>query len=539
MVPAKSGRMHVRLADDAFALSTQNGLPYLDIDQILARAADSGANAVHPGYGFLAENAVFAQRCCRSRDRLRRAAGVRHRCHGKQDRGPCYRGAAPGCRSCQAPGNRSPASRKQPKSPARLDFRWRSRHPRAAEGADSVWRIRLTRSKPLLPAATGEATRYFGNPAVYAERYLGAARHIEVQLMADRHGNAVWLGERDCSVQRRHQKLIEEAPAVGLQPETRQALGEAAIALARAVGYENAGTVEFMVEPSGEFFFLEMNTRIQVEHTITEETTGIDLVREQLLVAMGEPLSFSQDSIETRGHAIQLRINAEDPGRDFTPMPGVIEKLRFPLGPGVRIDSAAEPGSAVLPAYDSLIAKLVLHGRNRDEALARARRALDEFEIGGVPSTIDFHRCVLDEPTFIAGGVTTRYLSDHPEVIPPAWEGTVGAPAESGPAHEQIVEVNGRRFSVKTFGDAPRAPAPTGKTARAAPKRNAAGTGAAGHGGADLISPIQGTVLRVGVERGRNRCRRRPDRSRRSDEDGKRDSRPSRRSRAGNFGRTF
>jgi acetyl-CoA/propionyl-CoA carboxylase biotin carboxyl carrier protein len=286
-----------------------------------------------------------------------------------------------------------------------------------------------------------------------------------------------------------------------VRPETREALGAASVALARAVGYENAGTVEFMVEPSGEFYFLEMNTRIQVEHTITEETTGIDLVREQLLVAMGEPLSFSQESIETRGHAIQLRINAEDPGRDFTPMPGTIEKLRFPLGPGVRIDSAAEPGSAVLPAYDSLIAKLVLWGRDRDEALARARRALDEFEVCGVPSTIGFHRRVLDEPSFIAGGVTTRYLNEHPEVIPAPWNGAIGVSGETEPASEQIVEVNGRRFSVKTFGEATRAVA-LAKPSKSAPKRSTVGGGAGGHGGADLISPIQGTVLRVATEVG-------------------------------------
>jgi acetyl-CoA/propionyl-CoA carboxylase biotin carboxyl carrier protein len=351
--------------------------------------------------------------------------------------------------------------------------------------------------------SSGEALRYFGNAAVYAERYLGAARHIEMQLMADSHGNAVWLGERDCSVQRRHQKLIEEAPAVGLDPATRQSLGEASVALAREVGYQNAGTVEFMVEPSGAFYFLEMNTRIQVEHTITEETTGIDLVREQLLVAGGAPLSFTQESIETRGHSIQLRINAEDPGRNFAPIPGEITSLRFPLGPGVRIDSAAEPGFVVLPAYDSLIAKLVITGRDRNEALARARRALDEFQIEGVPSTIAFHRRVLDDAAFIVGGVTTRYLTEHPDVIPPAWTGETATPAESAQASEQILEVNGRRFSVRTFGDELQEPARSVATAKIAPKRSSNGAGTAGgHGGADLISPIQGTVLRVAVETG-------------------------------------
>ncbi len=498
--PGEERALHVRLADDAYALSDQNGLPYLDIEQILNRAREAGANAVHPGYGFLAENATFAERSA--------------------DAGLVFVGPPPSAIAAMGskiearaiavqagvpvvPGTGQPLAGVEEAIEVAQAIGFPVAFKASAGGGGRGFRVAQTADdvEAAFTGSSGEATRYFGNSAVYAERYLGAARHIEMQLMADSHGNAVWLGERDCSVQRRHQKLIEEAPAVELRPETRQALGDASVALARKVGYQNAGTVEFMVEPSGEFFFLEMNTRIQVEHTITEETTGIDLVREQLLIAAGQPLSFSQESIETRGHAIQLRINAEDPGRDFTPMPGVIEQLRFPLGPGVRIDSAAEPGSAVLPAYDSLIAKLVIYGRDRAEALARARRALDEFEIGGVPSTIGFHRRVMDDPAFIAGGVTTRYLNEHPEVIPPAWEGSVGIPGETTPPTEQVVEVNGRRFSVKTFGDAPMAIA-SSKPGKSAPKRSMAGGGASGHGGADLISPIQGTVLRVAIETG-------------------------------------
>jgi acetyl-CoA/propionyl-CoA carboxylase biotin carboxyl carrier protein len=498
--PGEERALHVRLADDAYALSDTNGLPYLDIDQILARAVESGANAVHPGYGFLAENATFAERCDE--------AGIVF--VGPPASAIAAMGSKIEARAIAVlagvpvvPGTGQPLSGVTEALETANTIGFPVAFKASAGGGGRGFRVAqsVDEVEAAFTGSSGEAARYFGNPAVYAERYLGAARHIEMQLMADGHGNAVWLGERDCSVQRRHQKLIEEAPAVGLRPETREALGAASVALARAVGYENAGTVEFMVEPSGEFYFLEMNTRIQVEHTITEETTGIDLVREQLLVAMGGPLSFSQESIETRGHAIQLRINAEDPGRDFTPMPGTIEKLRFPLGPGVRIDSAAEPGSAVLPAYDSLIAKLVLWGRDRDEALARARRALDEFEVCGVPSTIGFHRRVLDEPSFIAGGVTTRYLNEHPEVIPAPWNGAIGVSGETEPASEQIVEVNGRRFSVKTFGEAPRAVA-LAKPSKSAPKRSTVGGGASGHGGADLISPIQGTVLRVATEVG-------------------------------------
>ncbi len=499
--PGEERALHVRLADDAYALSDVNGLPYLDLDQILARAVESGATAVHPGYGFLAENAIFAERCADAGIVFvgPPASAIAAMGSKIEARAIAVQAGVP-----VVPGTGQPLSGMEEAVETANAIGFPVAFKASAGGGGRGFRVAqsIDEVESAFTGSTGEATRYFGNPAVYVERYLGAARHIEMQLMADKHGNTVWLGERDCSVQRRHQKLIEEAPAVDLRPETRQALGAASVALAKSVGYENAGTVEFMVEPSGEFFFLEMNTRIQVEHTITEETTGIDLVREQLLVAMGEPLSFSQDSLETRGHAIQLRINAEDPGRDFTPMPGTIETIRFPLGPGVRIDSAAEPGSAVLPAYDSLIAKLVLHGRDRDEALARARRALDEFEIGGVPSTIGFHRRVLDEPAFIAGGVTTRYLNEHPEVIPPVWKGTVAAPPEPESASEQIVEVNGRRFAVKTFGDAPGAAVSTRQSRKSAPKRSAAGSGTAGHGGADLISPIQGTVLRIGVELG-------------------------------------
>ncbi len=498
--PGEERALHVRLADDAYALTDQQGLPYLDIDQILDRAREAKASAVHPGYGFLAENATFAERSTEAGLVFvgPPASAIAAMGSKIEARAIAVQAGVP-----VVPGTGQPLSGVDEAMETAQAIGFPVAFKASAGGGGRGFRVAQTADdvEAAFTGSSGEATRYFGNPAVYAERYLGAARHIEMQLMADAHGNAVWLGERDCSVQRRHQKLIEEAPAVELRPETRQALGDASVALARKVGYQNAGTVEFMVEPSGEFFFLEMNTRIQVEHTITEETTGIDLVREQLLIAAGEPLSFSQESIKTRGHAIQLRINAEDPGRDFTPMPGVIEQLRFPLGPGVRIDSAAEPGTAVLPAYDSLIAKLVIFGRDRAEALARARRALDEFEIGGVPSTIGFHRRVLDDPAFIAGGVTTRYLNEHPDVIPPAWEGTVGVPGETVPPNEQVVEVNGHRFSVKTFGDAPRAVAAS-KPGKSAPKRSSAGGGASGQGGADLISPIQGTVLRVAIETG-------------------------------------
>ena len=331
------------LADDAYALTDANGLPYLDIEQIIDRAIESGANAIHPGYGFLAENAAFAERCA--------SAGITF--IGPPPSAIAAMGSKIEARAIAVqagvpvvPGTGEPLPDLDAAIAAAESIGFPVAFKASAGGGGRGFRVAMSADEveSAFTGSSGEALRYFGNAAVYAERYLGAARHIEMQLMADSHGNAVWLGERDCSVQRRHQKLIEEAPAVGLDPATRQALGEASVALAREVGYQNAGTVEFMVEPSGAFYFLEMNTRIQVEHTITEETTGIDLVREQLLVASGEPLSFTQESIETRGHSIQFRINAEDPGAISPQLRERSPGLRFPLGPGVRVDTAAEPG---------------------------------------------------------------------------------------------------------------------------------------------------------------------------------------------------
>ena len=262
---------------------------------------------------------------------------------------------------------------------------------------------------PALMSAAAEAQAAFGDAEMYIERYLPSVRHVEVQVFADAHGATVHLGERDCSVQRRHQKLVEEAPAPGLTDSTRKKLGEAAVKAAEAVGYRNAGTVEFLMDPDGNFFFSEMNVRIQVEHPVTEMVTGLDLVREQIRVAAGEPLSFSQESVRISGASIECRINAEDPER-FIPSPGTITSFHSPGGPGVRVDTAAYAGAVILPYYDSLVAKLIVHGEDRPHAVARMRRALAEMEVEGIHTTLPLHRRIMESEEFLAGGFDTGFI---------------------------------------------------------------------------------------------------------------------------------
>ncbi|HEU0113607.1 MAG TPA: biotin/lipoyl-containing protein, partial [Thermomicrobiales bacterium] len=367
--------------------------------------------------------------------------------------------------------------------------------------------FRVARDAAALPeafaGAAGEASRSFANPVVYLERYLARPRHVELQIFADRHGQVVAVGDRDCSIQRRHQKLIEEAPAPNVPPDTRRRMADAAIALARAVGYEGAGTVEFLLLPDGSFYFLEMNTRIQVEHPVTEMVTGVDLVKEQIRVAAGAPLSFGPDDVAPRGHAIECRINAEDPGRGFVPAPGPILTYEAPAGFGVRVDGAAEAGGVILPAYDSLIAKLVAWGRDRDEAIARMARALADFTVEGVPTTIPFDRAVLASPAFAAADLSTDFLPEHPELIPPP-AAPPAAAGEAPPApREAVVEVNGRRFSVRLH----EAAASSRSIRQAPPARRARSERAkptAAANGADLRSPIQGMVVRAPVAAGQH-----------------------------------
>jgi len=511
--PGEEDAPHVRLADEAYRLPSGAPLPYLDIDAVLAVADRAGAHAVHPGYGFLAENAGFAAACASAglvfvgpppeairamgdkieARRLAAAAGVP---------------VVPGTDGPVASVEEARAWVAAQASPFPLAIK------AAAGGGGRGFRVaqREADLEEAFAGAAGEAARSFADPTVYLERYLEHPRHIEVQIFADKHGNTVAVGERDCSVQRRHQKLIEETPAPGLPDDRRQGLWQAALALARAVGYRGAGTVEFMLTPDGAFFFLEMNTRIQVEHPITEQVTGFDLVKEQIAVAAGRPLSFAQADVRPRGHAIECRINAEDPGRGFAPAPGVVTRYREPGGFGVRVDTASETGTTILPSYDSLIAKLIAWGRDRPEAIACMERALADFVVEGVPTTIPFHRAVLAHPAFRAGEVTTGFVAEHPEVVPPPAADPAPPPSHpSPPLRELVAEVDGRRFAVRLHGDLGllAAPAPAGPPPRRPPPRlGAAGRAAPGRSsppaldGHDLVSPIQGTVVRIVAEVG-------------------------------------
>jgi acetyl-CoA/propionyl-CoA carboxylase, biotin carboxylase, biotin carboxyl carrier protein len=486
--------MHARVADEAFRIPSAAPIPYLDIPAIIELARRVTVDAVHPGYGFLAENPNFAQACA--------SAGIVF--VGPSAEAIAAMGDKIEARRIAAaagvpvvPGSDGPVA-----SPSDA-LAWGAEHgyPVAvkASGGGGGRGFRVARAPEEMEAAflgaSGEAARSFANPEVYLERYLDDPRHIEVQLMADARGQIIAVGDRDCSVQRRHQKLIEEAPAPGIPEATRKAMADAAVALARAVGYRGAGTVEFLLDASGQFAFLEMNTRIQVEHPVTEMTTGIDLVREQILVAGGAPLSFATEDVIPRGHAIECRINAEDPGKGFAPAPGTITRVHSPAGMGVRVDSAAESGSGIHPAYDSLIAKVITWGRDRGEATVRMRRALIELDVAGVPTTRDFHLRLLDHPDW-QRGATTTFLDRHPEVLPP--------PADPFPAVETVkdnplqvvAEVDGRRFEVRLYGESRPA---TSSVPLQRPKPPSKPTTDRSGDDALLRSPIQGTVVRVAV----------------------------------------
>ncbi|HKA94314.1 MAG TPA: acetyl-CoA carboxylase biotin carboxylase subunit [Acidimicrobiia bacterium] len=506
---------HVRYADEAYALGGQTAAEsYLNTDAIVDVIARSGAEAVHPGYGFFAENADFAR--------------------AVSERGTTWIGPPPdaievmgdkiSARTAAAsagveavPGTLEPVTSadavvefgEQHGWPVAIKaaFGGGGRGMKVVDGPDEA--------QSALDSAARESQAYFGRPETYLERYLTRPRHIEIQIFGDTHGNVVWLGERDCSTQRRHQKLIEETPAPGLSDDLRAAMGEAAVKVAKACGYVNAGTVECLYQ-DGDFWFLEMNTRLQVEHCVTEMVTSLDLVDEQLRVAAGDRLSFTQESIERRGHSIECRINAEDPAKKFLPSPGTITRLRVPSGPGVRWDGGYDEGDTISQFYDNLIGKLVVWGADRDAAIQRMLRALRELEVGGVRTTVPADVVLLSHPDFVAGNHSTRWVEE--EVDPASLAGAVPQPApvaadagdeaeEATPLAERTipVEVDGKRFSVRVWlpetpaageggaGGAPRG----GRVSK--PKLSAGGGGA---GGGTISAPMQGTIVKVLVGAG-------------------------------------
>ena len=407
--------IHVRYADEAHHIGgAAPSESYLQLERIVKAAHDCGADAIHPGYGFLSEKAPFPEAC--------EAAGIRF--IGPPASAMRILGSKLAARRLATehgvpvtPGTGAIADPAQAVEAARAIGFPVMVKPSGGGGGIGM-KVVETEDElvAVVESSVQAASSAFGDPTVYIERYIRKPRHIEIQVICDTHGNAVHLGERECSIQRRHQKIMEETPSPAVTAEIRAAMGGAAIRAATAAGYVNAGTVEFMFS-DGEFYFLEVNARLQVEHPITEAVTGIDLVKEQIRVAAGMPLSFTQREVTWTGHAIEMRINAEDPLRNFMPNPKRITRWVTPAGPGVRVDSGFGPGSDVPQNYDSLVAKLIVHGADRAEAIARAARALREFVVVGPATTLPYHRAILDSPDFRAGNLTTRFIDDHPELV--------------------------------------------------------------------------------------------------------------------------
>ena len=489
---------HVHLADEAYRVTS-----YLDIESVVDAARRSGADGIHPGYGFLAERAEFATAVA--------AAGIAF--IGPPASAIAVMGDKVSARRAAEAAGVSPVpGRSEPLTSA---------DEVVAFGAEHGWPIAIKAihggggrgmrvvaspegAGAALDAATREALAAFGNGECYLERHLSRPRHIEVQVLADAHGAVIHLGERDCSSQRRHQKLIEESPAPGLADDVRRAMGEAAVAVTRACGYVNAGTIEFLFE-DGRFWFLEMNTRLQVEHPVTELVTGLDLVELQLRIASGEPLELTQADVSLRGHAIECRVNAEDPaGGRFLPAPGRIERLRWPGGPGVRTDAGYHEGDEVSPRFDNLMAKIVVWGADRDAARRRMIRALAETVVEGVATTLPAHLAILTHPDFVAGAHDTTWVErelDLSDIAP--FVAAARSPAVDGRVQREIdVEVDGRRHRVRMWvpervpapttpgGSAPRVRTPS---PRSAPP--VAATGARADGA--VVAPMQGTVIDV------------------------------------------
>ena len=408
--------LHVQLADDAVCVGEAlSGKSYLNIPNILAAATSRGADAIHPGYGFLAENDKFAEMC---RDHSITFVGPSpHAIRSMGDKSTA-KSTMQAVGVPTVPGSAGLLASPEEAAELAAEMGYPVMIKATAGGGGRGMRLVPSAAQltNLFKAAQGEAEAAFGNPGLYMEKFIDRPRHVEVQVLADRHGNVIHLGERDCSIQRRHQKLLEEAPSPALDPELRRRMGEAAIAAARSINYEGAGTVEFLLDRNGGFYFMEMNTRIQVEHPVTEMVTGVDLIAEQLRIAGGEPISVRQEDIQLRGHAIECRINAEDARHNFRPTPGRITGWLPPGGPGVRVDSHVYTGYEIPPFYDSLIGKLIVWGKDRSHAMRRMRRALNECAVTGIPTTVEFHLEMLDRPEFINGDVHTKFVEQ--EMLP-------------------------------------------------------------------------------------------------------------------------
>jgi acetyl-CoA/propionyl-CoA carboxylase biotin carboxyl carrier protein len=492
--------LHPGYADEAYALGgATSAESYLVVEKLLAAAAATGAGAVHPGYGFLAENAGFAR--------------------AVEEAGLVWIGPPPAAielmgsktRARQAmqaagvpiiPGTTDPVGSAEEVVALGEQLGYPLLIKAAAGGGGKGMKTVYSADEAAqaLASAEREGRSYFADSSVYVERYLEDPRHVEVQVLADSFGNVIHLGERDCTIQRRHQKLVEETPSPAVDPGLRARIGQIAVDAARAAGYRSAGTIEGLLAPDGSYYFMEMNTRIQVEHTVTELVAGIDLVRAQIRIALGEPLELAQEDVQLRGHAIECRINAEDPSAGFLPSPGTITVYREPSGPGVRVDSGVAEGSVVSPLYDPMIAKLIVHGADREDAIGKMLRALGEYRIGGVTTLIGFHKALLSHPCFRAGE-TCHGVVESPELAARAeelgGEPVGGAVAAAGATVERVTwaEVDGRRVEVKVHVPEP------GYRELGRRRRERAARGA-GAGAGAIVSPMQGTVLDVKVAAG-------------------------------------
>jgi acetyl-CoA/propionyl-CoA carboxylase, biotin carboxylase, biotin carboxyl carrier protein len=496
------GSLHVASADEAYLIGPGPAPEsYLNQERLLETARRAGAEAVHPGYGFLAENADFARAC--------EAAGLVW--IGPPAEAIDVMGSKTAAREAMhaagvpiVPGTTTPVESAEDVRRLGEELGWPIAIKASSGGGGKGLKVvpGPDDAERAYESAQREGEAYFSDPDVYVERYLEGPRHVEIQILADAHGNVIHLGERDCTIQRRHQKLVEETPSPAVGDELRERIGRLGIEAARAVGYRSAGTIEGLLDRDGNYFFLEMNTRIQVEHTVTELVTGLDLVREQVLIAAGEPLSLSQDDVRLTGHAIECRINAEDPSNGFLPSPGRITSYREPAGPGVRVDSGVRLGSEVVGLYDPLIAKLVVHGVDRDHARRRMLRALDEYEVGGVTTLLGFHRALLEHPCFVAGEtchgvVESDELAERADQL--SYQQTTLAAPPDGRLRERVssVELDGRLYEVKALVPEP----PFAELARRRRERTGRG---AHHGAAKdaVVTPMQGTVLAVEVADG-------------------------------------